>query len=383
MMRSSVHRALPFAFACAACAVHSPAPTTPNKVVEMEALRIVAKHDEEGRYSFEAYDAEELFRRANEELDAGRCAEAVSLYDQLVQEFMSSGYVSAALYNAGLCLAQLDQKEAALARFERLIRDLPSSADVKHASLQAGHLSAALEHWDETLARADQLLARTDLDAAERVEVMAMRAQALLGQKKTDQASEQAEQALKFYRVRALELSDPYYVAAANFVLAESIRMRGEAMSFADTTQEEQRAILVRRAEILLDAQRAYFDTIRHTNAYWASAAGHRIGEMYDTLWNDIMSAPVPATLSPGAKELYPEELAKLIKPLLRHAIRYWELTLMMVERTGVRSEWAELTRKDLERTRARLLDQPPGPGGLPEKPAVPSVRPASNSATP
>ena len=68
--------------ACAA--THGPA-TTPNKVVEMEALRIVAKHDDEGNYTFESYDAEELFQRANAELDAGRCKEAVPLYDRIAE----------------------------------------------------------------------------------------------------------------------------------------------------------------------------------------------------------------------------------------------------------------------------------------------------------
>jgi hypothetical protein len=163
-------------------------------------------------------------------------------------------------------------------------------------------------------------------------------------------------------------LPDEYYAAAANFVVAETIRLRGEGMAFPDTNQEEQRAVLVRRAQLLLDAQREYFNTIRHTNAHWAAAAGHRIGAMYDKLWHDIMQAPVPESLSPGAQAIYPQELAKLIKPLLRHAIRYWELTLMMVERTGVQSEWAALTRQDLERTRGLLLEQPPGAGGLPSQ---------------
>jgi tetratricopeptide (TPR) repeat protein len=334
----------------------------------MEALRIVAKHDEAGGYTFESYDAEELFARANAALDAGKCQEAVPLYDRLVEEFTASRYTSAALYNAGLCLAQLEQKEPALAHFERLVRELPESPDVKHATFQAGHLNIALERWDGALARAEGLLARTDLDAPERVEAMAMRAQALLGLERNSEAHDQAEQALSFYRTRAAELTDPYYVAAANFVLAETIRLSGESMAFPDTNQEEQKAVLVKRAQILLDAQRAYFDTIRHTNPHWAAAAGNRIGGMYDTLWHDIMAAPVPATLSPGAKELYPQELAKLVKPLLRHAIRYWELTLMMIERTGVQTDWATTTRADLERARALLLEQPPGPGGLPEK---------------
>ena len=355
---------------CGACAGQARAPTTPEHVVEMEALRIVAKQGEEGEYSFDAYDAEELFAKANEALDAGKCDQAVPLYDKLVQEFASSRYTSAALYNAGLCLAQLEQKEPALAHFEKLIEELPDSPDVKHAIFQAGHLNVALERWPAAVARADSLLERTDLDVDERVEAMTMRAQALLGQKQLEEAERQADQALAYQRTRAPELGDPYWIGAANFVVAEAIRMRAEAMTFPNTTQEEQRAILVKRAQLLLDAQRAYFDTIRSTNAHWAAASGNRIGAMYDTLWHDIMAAPVPESLSPEAKLVYPQELAKLIKPLLRHAIRYWELTLMMVERTGVQTEWAEATKRDLERTRALLLEQPPGPGGLPPTPA-------------
>jgi outer membrane protein assembly factor BamD (BamD/ComL family) len=363
-----------------ACGARQSAPTTPNhQVVEMDGLRIVARPDAQGGFSFDSYDAEDLFQRANAELDAGRCPEAVLLYDRLVAEFAGGRYASAALYNAGLCLAQTGEREAALARFERLLGELPSSPDVKHASFQAGHLLVELERWEHAIARSDALLLRTDLDSPERMEAMAMRAQALLGQQNLPDAEKQAQQSLTYYRTRGSELAaDPYYAAAANYVVAECIRLRAEALAFPDTNQEEQKAILVKRAQLLLDAMREYANTITHTsgiittNPKWAAAAGYRIGAMYDKLWHDLMGAPVPATLSPGAKELYPQELAKLIKPLLRHAIRYWELTLLMAERTGGRGEWVEKTRGDLERTRSLLLEQPPGPGGLPPPPSAP-----------
>jgi outer membrane protein assembly factor BamD (BamD/ComL family) len=368
-----------------ACGARQSTPTIPsNQVVEMDGLRIVARPDAQGGFSFDSYDAEDLFRRANGELDAGRCPEAVLLYDRLVAEFAGSRYASAALYNAGLCLAQTGEREAALARFERLLGELPSSPDVKHASFQAGHLLVELERWEHAIARADALLLRTDLDSPERMEAMAMRAQALLGQQNLAQAEKQAQQSLTYYRTRGSELAaDPYYAAAANYVVAECIRLRAEALAFPDTNQEEQKAILVKRAQLLLDAMREYANTITHTsgiittNPKWAAASGYRIGAMYDKLWHDLMGAPVPATLSPGAKELYPQELAKLIKPLLRHAIRYWELTLLMAERTGGRGEWVEKTRSDLERTRGLLLEQPPGPGGLP--PPKPSPAPSGH----
>lgn len=342
----------------------------------MEGVRIVAKHDASGGYSFESYDAEELFKRANTELDAGRCPEAVVLYDRLVTEFPGGRYASASLYNAGLCLAQTEQHVLALEHFTRILNELPTSPDVKHASFQIGHLLVTLERWEGAITRADALLARSDLDAPERMEVMAMRAQALLGKADLDGADKQAREALAFYRIKGAELAaDPYYAAAANYVVAECIRMRAEALAFPDTNQEEQKAILVRRAQLLLDAMREYANTITHTssivntNPKWAAASGYRIGFMYDKLWHDLMAAPVPQTLSEGAKEQYPKELSKLIKPLLRHAIRYWELTLLMAERTGGKGEWVEKTRGDLDRVRALLLEQPPGPGGLPPVP--------------
>lgn len=370
---------LSLALAPACAGRNTPQPTTPNKVVEMEALRIVAKHDTAGNYTFESYDAEELFQRANAELDAGRCKEAVPLYDRITSEFAASHFASAAYYNAGLCLAQLGDRQAALRHFEALITLLPSSPDVKHATFQAGHLRADLSEWEQALALSDALLSRVDLDGAERVEAMALRSQALLGRSDLEGAARQASQALTYYRTHPEDLAtDPYYVAAANFVVAETIRLRAEGMAFPDTNQDEQRAVLVKRAQLLLDAQREYFNAVRFTNAHWAAASGHRIGAMYDKLWHDLMSAPVPKTLSEPAKAVYPQELAKLIKPLLRHAIRYWELTLMMVERTGVQTDWAEATRKDLERTRSLLLEQPPGLGGLP---AVPTAGAASETS--
>jgi tetratricopeptide (TPR) repeat protein len=369
--------------ALSACAARQTPANTPAQVVAMDGVRIVAKHDDQGGYTFESYDAEDLFKRGNEELDRGHCPEAVVLYDRVANEFPDGRYASASLYNAGLCLAQRGQNESAFEHFARLLKAMPDSPDVKHASFQVGHLLIALERWDEALARAGELLARTDLDAPERMEAMSLRAQASLGKGDLADAEKQAQESLTFYRTRAAELAaDPYYAAAANYVVAECIRMRAELLAFPDTTPEEQKAILNKRAQLLLDAMREYANTITHTSAIiqtnpkWAAASGYRIGAMYDKLWHDLMSAPVPPTLSEGAKEVYPKELAKLIKPLLRHAIRYWELTLMMAERTGAQGEWVDKTRGDLERVRALMLEQPPGPGGLPPQPTQPTQTP-------
>jgi hypothetical protein len=91
---------------------------------------------------------------------------------------------------------------------------------------------------------------------------------------------------------------------------------------------------------------------------------------MYETLYADMTSAPVPpppSVLSDAGlaiyRDAYRAELRSRVEPLVRHAIRYWELTLLMVERTAVRTEWAERTRAELDRARVLLVS-----GVLPDR---------------
>jgi len=362
----------------AGCAGSQQRPTTPGgDVVQMEALRITAKRGQDGSYGFDVYDAPDLFKRATDLLNGKKCHEAVVLYDKLTMEFPDSRYVSASYYNAGLCLQALGEFEASAQRYALLRDKLPGSEDYRHASLQYAEVLVQLERWEQVIAVADELLARTDLESHERLESMARHSQALLGQGKLQDAAKHARSSLSYFRTRPKteEIVDEFFAAANNYVLAETLRREGQSMAFPEDAESQQK-VLIRRAELLLAAQREYFNTISFTNldnVHWAAASGYRIGNMYDELWQDVMGAPVPAHLPPEGADPYHESLAKLIKPLIRHAIRYWELTLLLIERTGMDNDWSRKTRDDLVRVRALLLEQPAGPGGLP-----PSAAPQS-----
>lgn len=355
------------------CAGRSPEPKSPRDVVHMEAMKITAQRTEDGRYVFESYDAEGLFSEATERLNRGACKDAVTGYRRLVREFPESTYASPALYNAGLCLERLEQPADAAATFEELALRMPGSPDVQDAHFQLAKLYVQLERWDDAVAATDWLLARDGLSGDERIEAMARRGQALLGAGKLTPAEDQAKEALSYWRRGSSGglIHDNTFAAMANFVLAESLRKQAAAIEIPPGGVETQRPILERRAQLILDAQREYFNTIGYKDAGWAAASGYRIGEMYDSFWQAIMRAPVPPpkrdvpeSLMPVYREEYRKELARLIEPLTRHAIRYWELTLMMVERTGVDTEWTDKIRADLEQARERMLSQPePAPG--------------------
>ncbi len=355
-----------------ACGSSQTQPTTPERVVEMDEMRITAKRGQ-GGYEFEAYDASDLFERATELLNGKQCREAVALYDRLEREFPSSRYASSALYNAGLCLQALGDFAVSAEHFAAVRERHAASEDVRDASFQLAEVLVQLERWADVLKVSDELLAREELSADERLEGMARRGQGLLGAGRLEEAEQYSRGALSYFRTRSGDevIRDEFFAAASSYVLAESFRLRAQAMAFPEGT-EAQKQVLLARAQFLLEAQREYFNTIQFQNLdnlYWAAASGYCIGQMYDEFWHAIMNAPVPPELPPEGHSVYREELAKFVKPLIRHAIRYWELTLMLIERTGIKSAWATQTKSDLERVRALMAEQPPGPGDSTTRP--------------
>lgn len=374
--------------ACAARTQHGTTPASPvAPVVSFEPLHFSASRSEDG-FRVQAYDAQLLFQQGLDLMRQGDCDAANEAFDGLSLVFPQSRYLSASLYNAGLCLQRQSRWAEAAERYETLLRVCPDSRDVKHALFQLAFLYLETGRWEEALGVAEALLGRDDLDSDERVEAMARRAAAFLGQAKVDAAAVAAQAALRFYRTRSEQarVKDPHFAASASFTLAETLRLRSEAIRIPLAAVDQQHEILESRAQLLLAAQRSYFDTIRLTDAYWASAAGYRIGAMYDAFWREIMSAPVPLPKRPMSaeerdlyKEAYRTRLAELVSPLTRHAIRYWELTLDMVDRTGVDSEWTERIREEMAEVRSRLLpraDAPSPPGGQERAPQAKSTAP-------
>lgn len=376
--------------ACAGTQVRTERAENRREVVEMEPLRITATTGEDGRFTLEAYDAQDLFGHGTQAFQTKRCPAAVETYDRLVSEFPESSLVAPSLFNAGLCLQATADFEGAAERYERLRALRPDSDDFLFATLRLAEMRVQLNEFKKAMVLAEALLARSDLSSYERLEAMARRSQALLGVGQLEEAEAYAKSALTYFRTRSDKdaIHDEFYAAANGFVIAETYRLRAENIPFPKGL-EPQKKVLLRRAELVLEAQRQYSNTISFVhldNYHWMTASGYRLGQMYDELWRAVMAAPVPAHLEADGADIYRHELAKLIKPLIRHAIRYWEMTLLLVERTGIQNSWTKKIRQDLERVRKLMLEQPKGQGGLPPSTAIPEtvpkqVAPASNPA--
>jgi hypothetical protein len=153
-----------------------------------------------------------------------------------------------------------------------------------------------------------------------------------------------------------------YFVAAANFVLAETVRLNFDEAPIPPGDIATQRRALDVRAAHLLEAQRLYFDTMRWSEPFWTSRGGlpdrlpvRPLLPVHPGGPGAPASEPLAGVELADYEQTYREALTQYVEPLLRHSIRYWELTLQMIERTGVDTEWRARIEADLTRVREQL----------------------------
>jgi hypothetical protein len=82
---------------------------------------------------------------------------------------------------------------------------------------------------------------------------------------------------------------------------------------------------------------------------------------MYEELHDQMVSASLPRGLNEDQRALYQDELRGKVKNLVSKAIRMYEETLDVAQRTGAANDYVRKTEQALERVRKLLLEAPRG----------------------
>jgi TolA-binding protein len=373
--------ALGFAAGCASTG-QQPKPGQPGAEpvvhLDMDPIKIEATSDADGIH-IEAYDAPELFEHAGKALSESRFDDAVKVYGKLLKSFPESPYARPGLYNLGL--AQIGKKDwgAAVDSFKSLVEKYPSHSDAKDSLFQLGACYAEQNNWPASAEVFARILDRNDLNADDRIEAIARRGFAQFNLNDLDTAEKTFRAAMAYkQKIESEErLSTDFYLAFSQYHLGQIFhhRFRKAALRFPEAQLDKD---LEEKAHLLLTAQRAYIDTIKFGNPAWASAAGFQVGSLYEELFDAFMSVPVPPNLNAEARTIYQEELHKKIRILLEKSLRWQRENLLMIERLGVSTEWADKSKLAYAKL-LRLLDP-----GLPgETEAIPSGRSPSTAPGP
>ncbi len=336
----------------------------------------------------DAYDAPELFERAGAALSDKRYDEAAKVYLKLLKSFPESAYARASHYNLGLAYIGASDWAAAAEAFKALIEKYPTHADAKDALFQLGACHAEQKNWPASGEVFARLLERSDLTSDDRIEALARRGFAQFNLGDLDTADKTFRAVLNYrHKIENEErLATDFYLAFSQYHLAQISHQRFRAVELR-LPEAQMDKDLDEKARLLLQAQRAYIDTIKYGNPAWASAAGFQVGSLYEELYDAFMRAPVPPELQGEAREVYQEELFRKIRVLLEKSMRWQRENLLMIERLGVNTEWADKSKlayakliKLLDPKAASELESttggPNGQGKAPAQPPPPPLPP-------
>ncbi len=366
----------------------------PVEAIEMDPIKIAAVKGPEGTH-LESYDVAELFDRAGAALSDKRPDDAARDYDKVLQEFPSTRFTKAALYNAGLAYEGKKDWASAIARFQRLADQYAGTGDAKDALFQMGACYAEMGNWPTSATMFAELLERKDLTPDDKIEALARRGFAQFQLKDLDTSERTFQSALYYYNSieREERLDTDFYLGLVKYHLGQIPHERFRAIPLR-LPVKQMGIDMEDKARLLLAAQRQYIETIKLGNPQWASASGYQIGSMYEEFYDAFIHAPIPDELQGDAnqekREIYYEELRKRIRILLEKSVRTHEQNLLMLERLGVQNEWRDKSKLAFAKLQ-RLLDpsyklefaDPAAAGEASPPPAPPSPTPPVGRSVP
>lgn len=347
--------------ACATTAAQKPA--GPERV-QMEP--VVVHADKDPLTGLDGYDAKQLLDVGNEQFDKTAYDRAIIVYDKLITEFPKSEHVVLALYNTGLCYERLEEPEQAVLRFQRVIDEHPGSPSHKDALFRKAFMMGKLKRWVDVADTFWAVRQLPKLNTMDELEARVGQGVGMFMQGDFPTAEYEFRSALNFHREKSKKefLPAEYWVGQSRFYLGEIYAREMEGIKLSppkgdnDDWVEAMGADLKKKCELLLRAQNNFIRTIRVGHHGWATAAGYRIGSLYERLHDDMIEVPVPPDLTDDQKEVYREEVKERVRVLVMKAMKVYQMSLEMAARIGQKNEWVDKTTASLERMKALYLAQ-------------------------
>ncbi len=287
---------------------------------------------------------EDVILRAQELFDKGEYRGASRYYEKILEFFLLPPAVKAGvMYNLALSYENSGQYFKAIPLYREILQKFPKlDKNVKIETLfRLAFCYERLNLWKDAYAIYDQLLDMT-LDILDRLEAQTGAAIALFYLKEFRRAEPQFKVAVKLYElIRNRKGGDKYVPAEireqasiAYFYWARIYDLKFRQRKFK-LPQSQMKKDLEFKAKNLLKAQKLYIKAISLGHPLWVRASLDKLGEMYETLYRDILNAPIPPDLTPEEQEIYVQLLKERIRNLLDKALIAYYHNIRLARRWG------------------------------------------------
>ncbi len=315
-------------------------PARDPRVIDLDIIRITAHSSSPGSDpELTSVASSDLFKQANQAAKAGRQREAIALYRQLVAEFPDSQFAPISLFNIAAVLDTQADLAATMATLEELVGKYPQSRESIDGQLYLAALHADHKQWPEAHGVLDAALARPNLTFADRIEAFARRGYVELELRDFDRADASFTAALGEWR-KAPRIEDPYYIAMAHYYRGELLHQKLLAVQVRPGDDDMVADLDAKRA-LAVQAYDRWKDSLAFKQAYWATAAGYQMSQIFEELWEAHVRAPYPHGLSAEARVLYVREVHGKVRVDLEKALDGHRMNIELAHAYGTDTPWS------------------------------------------
>ena len=328
--------------------------TMPGTVIRMTPDPIILE---------KVYDAPRLFHLAGEAERRKESALAILLYEKLIQEFDNVDYQQVSLFNLGMLHEDKEKWAEAVGYYERVVKlfdGMPIDEDQLYFDtfMRLGVCFAKLERWWDAVYAFENLVSLEWIDEQDRMEIQLGKGITFEGAGETTLAESAYSRVLSLYRRLQRGIGgDKTMAAEAAFRLGEMTRKKYEAVELSYPI-ELLRERLETKCGFLLTAQNRYLRSIRFGDGHTMAAAGYRLGDLYEDLYQTIVSFEPPPELNEDQIALYDEEVRRKVIVLLKKAIRIYEKSLKLGKRLQSSESWLIQLERALSRMKTLYLEE-------------------------
>jgi len=311
------------------------------RVHDLDIIRIRASSKGVGgEHEMETVATADLFKQANEAAKAGLTKDAIARYRQLVTEFPESQYAPVALFNIAAVYDGQGDMSSTITTLQELITAYPNSRESIDGHLYIAALQAEKKLWPDTVKTLDAALARQNLTFTDRIEAHARRGYALLEQQKFDDADLALTASIDAWR-RAPRIDDPYYIAMAHYYRGELLH-RKFALAPVRLPDDQLIADLEQKRVLAVQAYDRWKDSLGFKHAYWATAAGYQMSQIFVELWEVTVKAPYPKRIDAQTRPKYVVEVHDRVREHLEKALEGHKMNVELAKAYGVDTPWSK-----------------------------------------
>jgi tetratricopeptide (TPR) repeat protein len=311
------------------------------RVVDLDIIRITAHtNGPGGDAELTSVASADLFKQANEAARAGRQRDAIATYRQIVTEFPESQFAPVSLFNIAALQDAQGDLTATVATLGELVASYPAARESIEGHLYLAALQADHHQWAEAAATLAAVLARTNLSFADRVEAFARRGYVEIEQHAYDKADTSLSEAVAEWR-RAPHIEDPYYIAMAHYYRGELMHRRFIEAPVRSGDDEMVADLEAKRA-LAAKAYDRWRDSLGFKQAYWATAAGYQMSQIFVELWEAHVRAPYPGRIGPATRPTYVADVHSRVRPDLEKALEGHRMNVELAKAYGVDTSWSQ-----------------------------------------